>query len=799
MAQPLFIDAELEFEKTAAEAELPDDPNQWPQEILQELYKQVPYIADFQPHVQMERVEGEKGYGFGHVEVTGQTEMQQGTPPDQAANAGLRAIRIPVIIKEGKLQPFDVLVSDDAKVRPLTEGRLRQAIFRPQAFDVTARTPGDQSMIGQLYPPYRQNYGFGGGGVAMNAGMGKEGSALEEFLKEGSPKVTTGGYHPYRMQLGHPTKGKMDVTFGIHESLVGQIPKDKAQQKDFLHSHMGKKVVILAQEGNEPKWSKEKTAAAIDDYLAGNHQHGRLGKTSIEGELSPDGNSSVLTDFVEKTAGVEFVAGGSVLQHILPTINVSDYLAFTDTIRDPAMQLAMMKNAYASADSLKLLLEYTPEKDKTASALPHFIKPTVGQVTRVDGGYTIKIASHLYWEPTVEFVDRGEVIERFGEKVALAADTEGSVTVAEGADAEEEEMDEDMQSAVPVSEYGVYKVQDESGREHIGAVIPGLLDADGTEVPLSLFTNGSVAAIQSDVIGAHAGDAWDLPTADAPSGKGFFYTTEGGEMQATIPLTIQSSSAMPGEPTDMQAETFDGRPVVVSIQPNIQTVIGTDDKMLIPEGWQWSPLGEAEAVNLVAAEEDAPKEASARRKFASVEVRSGGADTFSISGFPVEKLAYSEREMISLDDAMFLLSGLGVNQRYGIKKLGQAYAGREPIQVRIGRTIKTAADQRNSAMQKAASRNVISLRKYLFKEAAVIPDPNAVDAVLSLGFINPENIMSFVSYIPVLEEAQLRLCELLLAARLGLRETPTSALEKSIRAMEEVLEGLKIIAFQGVN
>ena len=70
---------------------------------------------------------------------------------------------------------------------------LRQALFRPQAFDVTSRTPGDQSMIGQLYPPYRQNYGFGGGGIAMNAaggmGIGKVGmklgsatSALEAYL-----------------------------------------------------------------------------------------------------------------------------------------------------------------------------------------------------------------------------------------------------------------------------------------------------------------------------------------------------------------------------------------------------------------------------------------------------------------------------------------------------------------------------------------------------------------------------------------------------------------------------------------
>jgi hypothetical protein len=68
--------------------------------------------------------------------------------------------------------------------------------------------------------------------------------------------------------------------------------------------------------------------------------------------------------------------------------------------------------------------------------------------------------------------------------------------------------------------------------------------------------------------------------------------------------------------------------------------------------------------------------------------------------------------------------------------------------------------------------------------------------VLSLGFINPQNIMTFVSYLPELDASQERLCELLVAARLGLTDVPTSPLEKAIKAVEEVLEGLKVLAFQ---
>ena len=72
----------------------------------------------------------------------------------------------------------------------------------------------------------------------------------------------------------------------------------------------------------------------------------------------------------------------------------------------------------------------------------------------------------------------------------------------------------------------------------------------------------------------------------------------------------------------------------------------------------------------------------------------------------------------------------------------------------------------------------------------------AVDTVLWLGFINPENIGVFISYLPALDEAQKKMCELLLASRLGLRDVPTMALEKAIKATENSIEGLKVLAFQ---
>jgi hypothetical protein len=90
-----------------------------------------------------------------------------------------------------------------------------------------------------------------------------------------------------------------------------------------------------------------------------------------------------------------------------------------------------------------------------------------------------------------------------------------------------------------------------------------------------------------------------------------------------------------------------------------------------------------------------------------------------------------------------------------------------------------------------------SLRRDLIKEAGFVTDPEAVDTMLSLGFINPENVTTFIGYMPTIEKTQESLCNLLFASRVGLSDIPTPALETAVRSTEEVLEGLKTMAFQG--
>jgi hypothetical protein len=703
-----------------------------------------------------------------------------GAPAGSAEVAGVRRVRVPVVIRAGKMCPLDVMVTEDSRVVPLTENRLRAAIFRPQSFDITSVTPGDQSMIGQLYPPYRQNYGAAGGAV-MPVDMGKYSSALEEYLDKDATL-------------------RERVSQVLEKKAASAVVKASGPVKRKLFTKARMKLLGIpvagaagAAGGVTAKREMRKRGSAFDD-------EGTVAKGMMPGTEGYH-SEQMREALKDKSSGPDIANAkkASVLEAILPTINTSDLASFKDSLQDPNIRLAYEKNASAVLPSMQMLLEWEPMK-KLSAMIPSMLTPSVTQLVRAGDGYKVKTASHTCWQPEEAYIDRGTAIQSLGSEVVLAADLSGSATLAKEAQAEAAPTDVDTQTGGPVSDPGLYKVNTEDGQELIGYVIPDLVDVDGSAVPLSLFTNGSQAAVQGDIVGTPVATAeGGIPTGDAPTGYGAFFT-QVGQLQATIPMTITASMAgiAEGEPMVFEAETFDGRPVQVSLQPNIQGVTGTPEgRMLIPANWLWTPLAQADNVALVSAEESS-KQAQAQRTFASVEVVSGG-ETFSVRGPAVEKLASDQRDFLDINDAMFLLAGLGVDQSYGMQKLGEASSASAPVQVKVGRFIKTA-EQRVSDAKKtaAAAMNLMPyLRQSLIKEAAAVTDPEAVDVVLALGFINPENISTFIGYLPELDSAQRKLCELLVAARLGLTETSEDAIQKAVVATEHVLEGLKTLAFQG--
>jgi len=731
MTDQLFLtsDPGHDLTKTSgSEVLLADDPSMWPTEILQEFYKQVPYAADFQPDVVMDRVDGEQRFAFGHVEVSNKTSIPGPADAATAQAAGVRTVRIPIFVKEGRLQPFDVLVTPDAKILPLTERRLRSAIFRPQLHDVTSRTPGDQSMVSQLFPPYRQNYGFGGGGAVASAGMGKEGST-----KEALNMSTLGSY----------LKTQTD-------------PQGLARASKSL---LGRGAQQVAEGG---------AAAAV-------------------------GQKKLLAGNIAAQRATSAIKAASILSAILPTIDPADFRAFTDEAMSPTVKAAFIENQVNAESSINLLAGYQPvDASERSEKLAASIVPTVLQISRASGEYIVKTASHALWEPRVRTLDRGTLLELVGQDMALSIDKHGSATIVDGEQAPSDEPEGER--ATQIKDYGIYRVQSDDGTELIGACFPNLIDINGQALPLVLFTNGKQSAVQGDIAGIRVGTGAGLMDGP-PSGHGVFnLPMPDGSAQATVPLTLHGSASAPGEEATILAETMEGQQVNIQIQSGIKSITPMGDVVAIPDTYRWLPLDNTEEVHLVEQADGFQKKAAS---IAHVLLRGDASGIFTVEGAPVEKLASYDRRFLDIDATMFLLGGLGVSPLHAIEKMGQAVQSSAPVRVGVVRDLEPASVTKQ-AMHKRATEllaHLPNLRRRLVKEAAAIPDPTAIDTVLSLGFINPDNLVTFISYLPELDQSQQKLCELLVAARLGLQEISVEALERAVRSLEDVIEGLNVIAF----
>lgn len=909
----LFLDQDplpFEFEKNAAEVALPEDPNQWPNEILQELYKQVSFIADFSTHVVLDRVDAEKGYAFGHVLVASKTESPAGAPPEQEQAAGIRKARIPIIVKERKLYPFDVIITESSKMLPLTEPRIRQALFRPQMFDVTSKTPGDISMIGQLYPPYRQNYGFGGGGAVVNMGMGKTGEAKQAGARRvtrlmgAAARAAKQEGRPLESMIGHPlgqaldrandkvirrnsryrpiiptnttpierTRGQREAVQAGIKNMLKHAPEDEGTKA--MLQYMNKQANApapppglisrirsagrsLLEIPTEARATMSKVTNAIDAQNAalkdiketgaknarnaaiamtlggagiagaglaggyGVHKAHQMEKAlqqlpqyqraqaevAKEGQVvAPSGPSVDDDEWLQRKAfglappvpSPTARKTASMLSFILPTINESDFNRLASELDQPEVKMAFVRNAPAAAALLPLSVYEPISREKRAMAIANALRYDVAQVNRNgDGTYRLKVASHHMWAPIEHTIDRGQLVQLLGTKIALAVDQTGGVTVADGAASGSESPEAGRPE--PIKDFGLYRVETKDGRSLVGYVFPNLIDVDGTSLPLALFTNGSEYAMQGDICGVKAGEGMAIPEG-RPRGNGvLFRVMPNGKAEATVPIDIKTSLDA-GEGVQFLATSFAGDQVRLVPAPNVKSLTAAPGgAILMPDTMRWLTLADAKQVELCEHPEECGQKQAAARQLLTIDIRSGGSDHFSLSGMPVEKLAHDQREGIGLDDAVFLLAGYGIQPEYAFKKLGESlYAGR-PIEVMASRLIKTAADRyaETSTLGSEILDLVPQLRQpFLVKEAATIPDTTAVDTVLSLGFLNPENMVEFLKAMPILDDAQSRMCELLVGARLGMKEVPTGALEKAIKATENVIEGLRVLAFQ---
>jgi hypothetical protein len=713
--QPLFLDKPLTFEKVSgAMVRLSDDAQKWEQEITQEAYRQLPYLSDFEVNVVLDRVDEERGYAFGSIELLPKSQMTF----EERQDRPLDRVHLPLVVREQMMAPLDVFIHDK-QYHPLTEARLRAAMFRPDTFDASRTRPPEPSIHYDLQPPLGDGR-IGGGGVKLSSAQEKQGSYVPvAALKQGIQQAAG--------QAARAAPAAAKVT-----------PQQNVLASKFLQTLRGPTKPL-------------QSAAGI-----------RGVKLAMLTPLLPQLHGRVLERHVER---------------------------FKTAMQDPDLQAAVanasegVKAAFASALGLVPM-----DVTKTAEAAYDAIKPNVVQVTKLaNGRYKVKWANTEAYAPQEQVVDQQQAHSLLDHPdMVQRVESDGSVTVSPDAAVKQTLDAGDVKAA---DQFGLWSVQDTMGNTLVGWCFPQLLSLDMQPMPLTLFSNGSQYALQEHVAGKLIGKSTDIPKGN-PQGFGTFYYIDHGNARAFVPLTIQSSTRSPEGLVSYIGSNELGEQFMLRCTPELKAVckIG-EGEYAIPADMCWLPL--KAKVELV--EEPTMFTKMAHKSWTGTVELIGNGGLYSFRGPPVAKLAQDQKAFLKPVDAMFLGVTMGIDPSFMKEAMGQAASGARPVTipdvcavVPLAEKIAEAKHTVKEAISELQIKNFA-----LFKEASILDDALTADKVLSLGFLNAENIATFVDMVPGLEQAASRIAEMLIASRLGMQDVPEVALERLLKALDEVILGLR--------
>jgi hypothetical protein len=618
---------------------------------------------------------------------------------------------------------------DGKGVFPLSPARVRERLFRTETFETTTRKPSDRGLVDQLYPPMRTNYGLGSSG-----GVGVGGDGM----------------------------GKM-------AGLAGAI----------LDPYKSSRETVKSQPYLLPHSKK---------YL---QEHGKLEKDS--GMDAESGRQRMIASM--HADGAKFTKmGGGLIVEIAPTIPEVEADEFVDSItNDEALKVAAAANpgfqklAFIIAGAERVSLE------KTAEALVGSIRPTVVQLTKLaSGNFRFKYANAEAFAPQEGEVPPEAAAQMAGSDKVVEMQPGGTVTVSTNK-AQKTSLTEDK--VEQIKDFGIWKVQNMDSNERlVGHVLP-LMDFDMEPLEMFLFTDGGSYAVQDEMAGTRVGHDLDFPFADKPEGTGVFVHVDENSARALLPMTIQNAAQGPDGTVQYHGETMFGEPVVLTPTPGLQAISPMGDMAYgIPDSLRWLPLIDP-PIYLAKQPLDIEQVAGAQAAPGSVDIGSTGKGEFSMEGQPLKKVAKAQKQFLKTAEAEFLLVGMGMTQFSAREALSQAEKTGHTKVAGLNHIVPLS-DLHKGMVKKAAdllSQFPYELRRNLVKEASVLDDTDTADKVLAMNFINPENVGIFASYLPDLDKASCKLAEMLLATRLGLKQIDEGAVERSMKNMEVVIEGLKAL------
>lgn len=151
-------------EKKAEETLLGDSIDNWQPEIASSAYQQAPYLSDYSVNVLLDKTNPDSNSAYGNLEIKNKFDAPNMNKDD-------RSVKVPLIVNDKHLKPLDIM-SIGGKFSPLSEEKLREALFRPESVELSDRYPSRDRYIGYMSAPPYGGYGTGFT-YGADSGMGK--------------------------------------------------------------------------------------------------------------------------------------------------------------------------------------------------------------------------------------------------------------------------------------------------------------------------------------------------------------------------------------------------------------------------------------------------------------------------------------------------------------------------------------------------------------------------------------------------------------------------------------------------
>lgn len=352
---------------------------------------------------------------------------------------------------------------------------------------------------------------------------------------------------------------------------------------------------------------------------------------------------------------------------------------------------------------------------------------------------------------------------------------------------------------VPVlaNTFGPYMVRGKTGLFYKGLVIPTVIDFDKNPVNLKLFLSPGYSTIQGEIAGVPLDKQsikLDVQQPKIGQTGTFIFAPEKGAVLATVPITITAMGRVEGK-IFIKATGLMGEPIqlYISSEMDIQDIIPFKKGWLLPGRMKWSPMEVFENVS------NSPEMYSL--KHASVELKRNAVLSYLQDGkFMLKGLDKYANEMrwdptnLSITKTAFILSALGLRGSklaHAVKHakitgpVGISGLNLIPVGSEKKASLKTKKDMREKLAQK--------IRCDMIKEASYVESAQTVDALLSLNFVNADNIQKFVGKIPHFKATLSHLVQCLIASRLGVKEIPEQQTSSAIHKLIDVIRGLETL------